>query len=70
MRSGKTPMNIFSSIYSFFSKKNAPDYGKLLKKTLERNHAVIESLRDYDTGKKDISTRAVERHFPGVRTSR
>lgn len=39
------------------------------KQQLKENRAIIESLRDYDTGKKDISTRDVERRLPNVRVT-
>lgn len=34
---------------------------KVAEKELEKNREVIESLRDYDAGKKTISTADVER---------
>lgn len=36
---------------------------------LHANRAVIESLRDYDTGKKNISTRDVERRLGDIRVA-
>jgi len=36
---------------------------KLAKDELEKNRALFESLRDYDQGKKDISTTNVKRHL-------
>ncbi len=41
--------------------RNQSEVKKIVEKKLNENRAVIESLRDYDEGKKDISTTAVER---------
>lgn len=37
------------------------DIRKIAEKKLDENRAVIESLRDYDEGKKNISTATIER---------
>jgi len=50
-----------------FKKKEKKDIKKVAEKQLEENKAVIESLRDYDTGKKDISTGDIERRLPDIR---
>jgi len=39
---------------------------ELAKEELESNRAVFESLRDYDEGKKDISTTNVKKHLGGL----
>jgi hypothetical protein len=42
---------------------------EVAQQQLEENRAIIESLRDYDIGKKDISTRNVERRLPDIRVT-
>jgi hypothetical protein len=42
---------------------------KVAEQQLQENRAAIESLRDYDIGKKDISTRDVERRLPNIRVT-
>lgn len=39
------------------------------QKQLDENRAVIESLRDYDIGKKDISTADIERRLRDIRAT-
>ena len=50
----------------FRSKK---DLKSVANKQLKENKAVLESLRDYDEGKKEISTANVKRHLPNIRTT-
>ena len=50
-------------MFNIFKKKNK-DLKEVAEKQLNKNISVIESLRDYDTGKKDISTRIIERRLP------
>ena len=52
-------------------RKNAstPEKSHILKAAegeLKKNRSVIESLRDYDAGKKDIHTADVERRLRNV----
>ena len=56
-------------ILSFFVKKNKNDFDKVVEKQLKENVHVIESLRDYDIGKKDISTRTLEKRLPNIRVA-
>jgi hypothetical protein len=57
-------------ILSFFKpKKNTPDLRAITEKQLSRNIEVIKSLRDYDEGKKDISTNIIQKHLPRVRVT-
>ena len=51
--------------------KNKPqnEVLKVAEKQLEENRATIESLRDYDTGKKTISTANVERRVRDIQTA-
>lgn len=46
--------------------RSQSDIEQIAAKQLDQNRAVIESLRDYDEGKKDISTAAVERHLRSI----
>lgn len=39
------------------------------KEQLEKNRAVIESLRDYDEGKKDISTTHIKERLRDLQSS-
>lgn len=41
---------------------------RTVDKQIEENKSVIESLRDYDEGKKDISTTDVERRLHDIQT--
>lgn len=59
---------IMKFLTSFFS-KNKNDFEKVVEKQLRDNVRVIESLRDYDIGKKDISTRNLEKRLPNIRVA-
>jgi hypothetical protein len=54
--------------FSFFKTKKQ-DVKEITEKELRENISVIESLRDYDNGKKDISTTSIERRLPHIRTA-
>jgi hypothetical protein len=41
----------------------------IAKKQLEENRAVFESLKQYDEGKKDISTTHVREHLRDLQTT-
>ena len=57
-------------MFGFLRKKAEKDeIIKVAEQQLEKNRAIIESLRDYDTGKKDISTRDVERRLRDIRVT-
>jgi hypothetical protein len=57
-------------VFGFFrNRKNTRDLQEVVEKQLEKNMRVIESLRDYDTGKKDISTDTAEERLPGIRVA-
>ena len=43
---------------------------KIAEKQLEENLGVIESLRDYDKGEKDIPTADIERRLRRVQNAR
>jgi hypothetical protein len=49
--------------------KNKSDVLKVAEKQLRENRAALESLRDYDSGKKSISTSHVERRLGNVRVA-
>jgi hypothetical protein len=55
-------------MFGFFT-KNKKDLKRVAEKQLKKNMSVIQSLRDYDTGKKDISTRNIERNLPDIRVA-
>lgn len=62
----------YNPIMFAFLKKTDSESQKLLKtakQALEANRGVIESLRDYDAGKKDISTDTAERRLPNIRVA-
>lgn len=59
-------MNL-KKILTFFKK---PSIKKEVEKQLDKNIKAIESLRDYDQGKKTISTVDIQRSFPDIRVSR
>jgi hypothetical protein len=48
-------------MFKIFKKTNKVE--KSTKNQLKENKAVIESLRDYDAGKKEISTDKVKRRM-------
>lgn len=52
-----------------FWKKTKKDIKPLIKEELEKNRAVLESLRAYDKGEKDISTVNVQKHLRDLHTS-
>jgi len=57
-------------MFSLFKRKDpAIDLQEVAERQLRKNAAVIESLRDYDAGKKDISTRTAEERLPGIRVA-
>lgn len=57
-------------IFSFWkSKQNNPDLKAVTEKQLSKNIEVIKSLRDYDEGKKDISTSTIQKYLPRVRVA-
>lgn len=56
-------------MFKLFRRTKDTDLEKVAEKQLQKNIHVIESLRDYDAGKKDISTRKAEERLPGVRVA-
>lgn len=57
-------------MFGFFLKKyKKADVIKIAEKQLQEKRALIESLRDYDTGKKDIQTSNLERRLPNIRVT-
>ncbi|MBI4065830.1 hypothetical protein HY412_01385 [Candidatus Kaiserbacteria bacterium] len=49
--------------------KKSDKIQKVAEKQLKKNMSVIESLRDYDIGKKTISTRTAEQRLPHIRVA-
>jgi hypothetical protein len=56
-------------MFRFLQKNKKANIEKVAKKQLKKNVRVIESLRDYDQGKKDISTANIERRLPRIRVA-
>ena len=56
-------------MFSIFRKKEK-SLQQVAEKELKQNIRVIESLRDYDEGKKDISTSSLERRLRNIRVTR
>ncbi|MHB8914122.1 MAG: hypothetical protein ACYC4I_03905 [Minisyncoccota bacterium] len=58
-------------MFGFLTKKlqKRDEIQKVAEEQLRKNLSVIESLRDYDTGKKDISTRTAEERLPRIRVA-
>ena len=55
-------------MFNFISKRfRRHDIRKVAQEQLEENRAVLESLRDYDEGKKDISTTTIKQHLGDIR---
>ncbi len=57
------------SIFDLFKKKNNNDLKELAEKELKENINILKSLRDYDQGKKEISTLELERRLPNIRVT-
>lgn len=57
---------------NFFTKKDKTekkDINKIAEKELRENFSVLESLKDYDQGKKDISTNRVADRLRDLQTT-
>lgn len=50
-------------------KKNKKNFNSVAKKQLRENREVLKSLREYDEGKKEISTANVRKHLQCIRPS-
>lgn len=57
-------------IKNLFRKKDSSDIKEVAEKQLQENIGVIKSLRDYDEGRKEISTTNIETRLPDIRTAR
>ena len=55
-------------MFTFIFKKQK-DLKEVAEKQLRENISSIISLRDYDEGKKDISTSDIERRLPDIRVA-
>lgn len=51
------------------SNKDKKNIKAVTEKQLSKNMDVIKSLRDYDEGKKDISTNNIRRYLPDIRVA-
>jgi hypothetical protein len=56
-------------MFKLFGPAKNTDLRKVAEKQLQKNVRVIESLRDYDAGKKDISTHTAEERLLDVRAA-
>lgn len=57
-------------MFNFLKQKNNDRRFKAIaKKQLRANKDVLRSLRDYDEGKKKISTVNVKRHLSNIQTA-
>ena len=56
-------MKILNSIKKRIKEKK---FVKVAEQQLKENLPTLESLRDYDAGKKDISTRGLETSLPNI----
>jgi hypothetical protein len=58
-------------MFRFFNKqkKNNKDFQTVAKRQLKANETVLKSLRDYDEGKKEISTANVRKHLQHIQAS-
>ncbi len=57
------------NIFKFFKTSKDDSFKKVAEQQLEENGGFIRSLRDYDEGKKNISTTDLERGLPGIRVA-
>lgn len=60
-------ITLMKKLINFFKNLNKNDLKAVTEKQLDKNIEVIESLRDYDQGKKNISTDKVQEYLPSVR---
>jgi len=56
-------------LLSFLKSNKDSKAKKVIEKELKENIKVIESLRDYDQGKKEISTSELEKRLSNVQNS-
>lgn len=55
-------------MFNFIKKiSNRNSFEKIAEKQLDKNISIIKSLKDYDEGKKDISTIDIEKRLPDIR---
>ena len=57
------------SILRWMKGEHNAEIMRVAKKQLAQNREVLESLRDYDAGKKDIPTTDVERRLQHLQTA-
>lgn len=55
-------------MWNFLTKKRG-SVKTIARDELNKNRAILESLRDYDAGKKDISTTNVRKHLRDLQTT-
>lgn len=57
---------MIQKILNYFSNTSIKS---VINKQLDKNIKAVESLHDYDQGKKDISTLNIERNLPNIRVA-
>lgn len=58
------------TLFSFFKKKkDTREVDSIAREKLAANKSVLESLRAYDQGEKEISTAGVEKRLQDIRTT-
>ncbi|MBP6942987.1 MAG: hypothetical protein KBB55_03005 [Candidatus Buchananbacteria bacterium] len=55
------------NIFSFWQKKKPKSFEQALENALKKTEEARLSLRDYDEGKKEISTEHIEKRFPNIK---
>jgi hypothetical protein len=58
-------MNFWKKLFT----KNKEEVKEVAREQLIKNAEVIQSLKDYDEGKKDISTTELEKRLPNIRVA-
>lgn len=62
------------SMFRYFKKskktgENAESIKEIAEREMKKNAEVLKSLRDYDTGKKNISTRDLQRRVRNIQST-
>ena len=60
---------MFDFLFKKVNKREDSAIEDITKEKLEQSREVLESLRDYDQGKKEISTTNVEEHLRNLQHS-
>ncbi|QQS20498.1 MAG: hypothetical protein IPL87_02895 [Candidatus Moraniibacteriota bacterium] len=60
-------LQLFSGSSSEEMKKADREFRSVLERQFAEKKSILESLRDYDAGKKNISTAHLEKRLSGIR---